>query len=365
MNSPDPSRSAYGRERLCPHCGARVAQKAVTCFFCGASLEPARARRIALPWADIILFSVIGALLFLWWTRAPQTPDGQRISLVNQVATRAMATPTARPETVTPAPTPTLKPLPTETPQPTPTLAGPVRHVVQKGETLIQIAGLYNATVKDISDANGLAGGALLRIGQELLIPVAGPIGGPGLTPTPEGGALMVVVQSGDTISGIAERYKSQVGWIIEANKMQPGEVLRIGKALLVPLSATTPTPTATPEDTPTPEATTGPRLAAPILLSPADEANLTGSETALLMWAGKGTLASDEWYVVTVETAGANPVITSNWTRATSWRLPAENRAAGQAPTRFTWQVQVRTGGPDQPGEYASAPSTTRRFTW
>jgi len=331
-----------------------------------------RSRRFAIPWADIILFSVIGALIYLWWTRAPQTPDGQRISLVNQVATRAAATATMRPEaTLTPMPAATLVALsttpaePVGTPAPLPTIPGPVKHTVKPGDTLIQIAATYQSTAKDIADANDLQLGGVLRIGQELLIPVPGPSGGPGPTATQESEALMYVVQAGDTISTIAERYNSQVGWILRANSMQPGDVLHIGRALLVPLSATTPTPTATPENTPTPLPTEGPRLAAPLLLSPADGAILSGADAVMLSWAGTGALASDEFYVVAVKAVELDRPIPPYWTRATSWRLPAEYRAEGQAPTEFTWQVQVRQGSAENPGEPVSAASAERRFTW
>jgi hypothetical protein len=75
--------------------------------------------------------------------------------------------------------------------------------------------------------------------------------------------------------------------------------------------------------------------------------------------------LASDEWYVVTAKAVEMDPPIPPYWTRATSWRLPAEHRAEGRAPTEFAWQVQVRSGGPDQPGDPSSASSATRRFTW
>jgi LysM repeat protein len=243
--------------------------------------------------------------------------------------------------------------------------AGPVKHVIKQGDTLIQIASVYNTTVKDISDANGLNPGGVLRIGQELLIPVAGPSGGPGPTATSEGGALMYVVKAGDTLLTIADRYDSRLDWIMQANQIVPGEVLHIGRALLVPLSASTPSPTPTPESTPTPTPTSGPRLHAPGLLAPADGGVISGSDSVLLTWAAPGTLAIDEWYVVTVKVVEADQPIPPYWTRATSWRLPAEYRIDSQAPTEFTWQVQVRQGKPEQPGDAVSALSAQRRFAW
>jgi LysM repeat protein len=241
----------------------------------------------------------------------------------------------------------------------------PVKHAVKSGETLSQIAAAYKISVKDIADANGISAGAVLRIGQELVIPVNGPSGGPGPTPTPEGGALMYVVQAGDTISTIAERYDSRIDWIMQANKMQPGDILHIGRALLVPLSASTPTPTVTPENTPTPSPTAGPRLSAPLLLAPADGAAIAGNESVLLTWAAAGTLADDEWYVVTVKAVEVDLPIPPQWTKATSWRLPSSYRADSPAPTEFAWRVQVRQGSESNPGEPSSAPSAERTFIW
>jgi LysM repeat protein len=253
-------------------------------------------------------------------------------------------------------------------PVPTPTdivPAAPVKHTVKPGDTLIAIAKTYDTTVKDIADANSLDAAGLLRIGQELLIPIAGPSGGPGPTATPDGGALMYVVQSGDTISTIAERFGSQMSWIFAANNMKPGDVLQIGRPLLVPLTASTSTPMPTPENTPTPTATIGPRLPAPVLLAPADGAVLLGKNAVLLTWAAPGTLAQDEWYVVTVKAVEVDQSISPHWTKTTSWRLPTDYRVESQAPTEFTWQVQVRQGGPDNPGGPASAVSEQRSFAW
>jgi murein DD-endopeptidase MepM/ murein hydrolase activator NlpD len=116
--------------------------------------------------------------------------------------------------------------------------SAPIKHTVKPGDTLIAIAKTYDTTVKDIADANSLDPGGLLRIGQELLIPIAGPSGGPGPTATPDGGALMYVVQPGDTVSTIAERFGSQMSWIFAPTSR--GCVTHRA-SLLVPLTASTP----------------------------------------------------------------------------------------------------------------------------
>ncbi len=75
---------------------------------------------------------------------------------VATVAPRATSTPAPS----TPAPTPTVTPTPT-----------PVIYVVQKGDTLIDIAKQYGITVEALQEANAITDPRRLRIGQELVIP--------------------------------------------------------------------------------------------------------------------------------------------------------------------------------------------------
>src|SRR5258706_7192122 len=54
---------------------------------------------------------------------------------------------------------------------PTPAPGGATIHVVQRGETLFGIAQKYGATVDAIARANGLTDPSQLQVGQRLLIP--------------------------------------------------------------------------------------------------------------------------------------------------------------------------------------------------
>ncbi len=258
-------------------------------------------------------------------------------------------------------------PEPTSTPAPLPTVnTEPTRHKVKQGDTLGAIAALYKSTVKDIADANGLPANAILQVGQELLIPVPGPSGGPGPTSTPAGGALMYSVQAGDTLFGLALRFGSQVDWILQANNLKAGDVLHIGQALLIPLSSNTPTPTPTEPPAPSPTPTMRSlSFRAPEPLSPANGSFVSSPDGILLSWTSTGTLVESQWYVVTVWGGEDKSPLVTHWTRSSSWRLPTEYRTAHAAPVDFTWQVQVRSGTPDGASEGLSLPSATRRFTW
>ncbi len=382
MSQPDTPRPSYGQLRTCPSCGTRVAQKAETCFFCGAALDSEPRRRLRLPWADLVLFAAIAAVLAVWWLRAPDAPETRGPGTVEAVlsAQRAAASPTAAIVAALQLDDPTNTPMPTRTPLPTSTVAptatpeaasptpaaGPTRHKVQAGDSVAAIAAKYGSTIKDIISANNLSADGRLSIGQELLIPVAGPMGGPGPTATPGTTGLMYNTRAGDTISGIATRFKSQVDWIMKANNIKPGDTLRIGQPLLVPLVPATPTPIPTDPITPLPPTPTEiPGLSAPQLLTPADGATIAGQDTLLLSWTSVGVLAPEEYYVVTLKSPEKETAVATWWTKSTSWRLPVDYRPTGSAGLDYVWRVQVRRGGQDKPGEATSPTSEQRRFTW
>ncbi len=115
-----------------------------------------------------------------------------------QLPAVATPTPTALP-TFTPLPTfpptasPTATVTPTATPSPSPTAtatpevtATPAAlvHVVQQGEVLLEIANRYGVSVEAIRQANNLTDD-FLRVGQELIIPLPTPTP-TDATPSPE-----------------------------------------------------------------------------------------------------------------------------------------------------------------------------------
>jgi len=236
---------------------------------------------------------------------------------------------------------------------------------VKAGDTVLSIAAAYGATARDIISANGLSANGFLRVGQELLIPVSGPSGGPGPTATSQGGTLVYTVQAGDTISLIADRFGSTMEWIFAANGLKPNAVLHIGQSLQIPLSNVTPTLTPTANVSPSPTPTPGLPYRSPVLLVPEDGAVITSVREVLLTWTSVGTLSKDQWYVVTLQTPGSQGAIAPFWTKGSSWRVPSDLRPAGRAPAVVTWQVQVLTGSPGNPGKPVSPPSTARKFRW
>ncbi len=103
----------------------------------------------------------------------------------------------------------------------------PTVHVVQPGETLFRIAQAYDVTVDDIVTANGLTDRNVIRVGQRLIIPttVAPPA-------TPSQG---YIVQPGDTLWLVAQRFNTTVEAIAQANGIVNPNLIFVGQSLAVP----------------------------------------------------------------------------------------------------------------------------------
>lgn len=109
--------------------------------------------------------------------------------------------------------------------------AGFIEYVVQSGDTLWLIAQRYNTTVDAIKSLNGLTSN-LLNIGQVLKIPSKSE------APPPY---IEYTVRLGDTLWLISQRYGTTVDAIRSLNGLA-SDVLHVGQVLKIP-SATTPSP--------------------------------------------------------------------------------------------------------------------------
>lgn len=123
------------------------------------------------------------------------------------------------------------------TPTPTPL---PEFHVVQAGETLSQIAGLYGLTPEAIAAKNRLDDPNAILAGQRLVLPQ------PDETVTPVDGGGQAegeyVVQDGDTLYAIAQEFGLSVEALAEANDIEDQSQLFVGTRLKIP-EKTVPTP--------------------------------------------------------------------------------------------------------------------------
>ncbi len=89
-------------------------------------------------------------------------------------------------------------------------------HVVKNGESLSKISSRYNVTIRAIRNVNGLSGDTLGK-GQKLLIP--------GVSKRVPVKLITHKVRRGDTLSEIAELYNSKVAKIRKANSLKTNTV--------------------------------------------------------------------------------------------------------------------------------------------
>jgi LysM repeat protein len=108
---------------------------------------------------------------------------------------------------------------------------GSVVHIVQPGESLGQIAVEYGVDPVALAQANNIANGNLIRVGQQLVIP------GISARDALEARGERHVVQSGESLSMIAAQYGVSVEAIMAANSLDDPNTIVVGQELLVPPS--------------------------------------------------------------------------------------------------------------------------------
>jgi len=106
-------------------------------------------------------------------------------------------------------------------------------HVVQRGETLFRIAQSYGLTVDQIASVNGIANPGNIQVGQRLIIPVDGYE-----LPPPE--PIVHIVQVGENLNLIADRYDTTVPAILDLNNLSQANLLFVGQTIAIPAPAAT-----------------------------------------------------------------------------------------------------------------------------
>jgi LysM repeat protein len=170
--------------------------------------------------------------------------------------------------------TPTVTPPPTETPTITPTAthtatvtpSAPFTYTVQEGDSLAAISAKYSLgddgialmlLLNPYSADTGTGIDPTTQIvypGQQIFIP------NPDLklpTPTPippnlpKGSIVPYVVQSGDSLAGIASKFNSTLDDIVKLNNLADANSIQVGQQLKIPVNLVTPTATRPPTSTP------------------------------------------------------------------------------------------------------------------
>jgi len=100
-------------------------------------------------------------------------------------------------------------------------------HVVQVGEHLTAIANRYGTTPQAIASANNLVNMNLVYVGQRLTVPGSGSTSGQGNS--------YYVVTAGDTLSAIAARYGTTTQALVQANGLASANLIYVGQRLVIP----------------------------------------------------------------------------------------------------------------------------------
>jgi len=133
--------------------------------------------------------------------------------------------------------------------------------IVQRGDTLWDIALEHGTTVDALVALNGISDPSLIRIGQRIVLhPPSAPSSPPPAFPAPPA-PIIHVVQPAETLWGIAVQYGTTVAALVEANQIPDPSLIRIGQALAIPQLASPPPPPqaaapAPPAPVPPPEHT-------------------------------------------------------------------------------------------------------------
>ena len=93
-------------------------------------------------------------------------------------------------------------------------------YVVREGDTLSQIAEMFDVTVNTIKWSNDLSSNTL-KTGETLVIlPISG---------------VKHMVVKGDTLASVAKKYKGDINEIAGYNNLEPGASLALGSTIIIP----------------------------------------------------------------------------------------------------------------------------------
>ena len=122
---------------------------------------------------------------------------------------------------------------------------------VANGETLSEIAERHGMTVEELAQANGIVNPDLILSGQVLVVP--GGADGQSAVPPPgdtrmSSASGSYVVQAGDTLSDIADRFGVPLLALVQANGLSDPHLIVEGEVLVIPVPEIPIGPPAAPE---------------------------------------------------------------------------------------------------------------------
>jgi LysM repeat protein len=138
--------------------------------------------------------------------------------------------------TPTPTPTPTRTPTAVTTPAPAPAASSATSYTIKSGDSLSGIAQRFGTTTRKLMKLNNIADANKIRIGQVLKLPGASTsTAAPAPAPAPSATGRTYTIKSGDSLSGIAQRFGTTTRKLMNLNDITDANLIRIGQVIKLP----------------------------------------------------------------------------------------------------------------------------------
>lgn len=103
-------------------------------------------------------------------------------------------------------------------------------YTIRAGDTFFALASRFGVTVQALTSANPGVNPNNLRVGQQICIPAPAPTPSPGTCP-----GFIYIIQSGDTLFSLAQRFGTTVAAITAANPGINPNQLQVGQQVCIP----------------------------------------------------------------------------------------------------------------------------------
>ena len=185
-------------------------------------------------------------------------PSNTPLQALNETQTLSPTVTQSTPLATTPAPVmiETLNQTGTPVPSAAPAATVIITYIVQEGDTLAGIGERYGVGLPTLEALNPLVTPEFLIVGDTLSIPAQGE--GPTTVP----GAQTIIeyqVAAGDTLAVIAERFGSTVQAIVQENSLESPDQIQVGQTLRIPVEGGASPATTPAQPVTTPELTPTP----------------------------------------------------------------------------------------------------------
>lgn len=114
-----------------------------------------------------------------------------------------------------------------------PQAGGTTSIIIQRGDTLTELAIKYNTTVARLVELNSIANPNLIYAGERIIVPSGEDI--PESEKTSTSGQTIYIVQRGDTLDQIATSFGTTARAIAMENNIQNVNLIYVGQRLIIP----------------------------------------------------------------------------------------------------------------------------------